>query len=544
MAESSRSLPKEFSMKPNIFMSYSRREVGFVDDLTHRLETDGFKVWLDYRSLVPGTPWAGQIDKVLDESQVILLVVSKASIASKYVELEWRRVIKEAKRIILVIFEAVDLPKELEQYEWVDFRGKYEAGLKELVGQLQAAVLEDHPVPETGFKIPMLVWVAIGLSSVVSFFSIGSFWTIFLPWLLIPLPYRILKRNFNFTMLQAALVFLPFALYVTSWITTDEDLGGAIEQLSYVSAIFAIALLLILRSPAFQRWGKPEATMPKFANLYRPDNPNPKPIPFFVDHAIQDRAAADELTQVLKKYGHPQADDIRSARAVFVLCSHFKNDTRADPQKQVVFPVILQGVDIAPEISKVQWIDFRAGLRNLDAIAQLLPEPDRLLQALGVRPMGNNLLLPPVILYLAYFIASLAIFTVGLWLPYFYQYLDDILSIEGLGSILAGLAISLILFGLLCYFMVRGIVDRRGLFASVSMIVLGIIVLGVLVYWQDVLNLDFLDAVGSLTNENDLRGFSADYPPYIYGIGSLAMAIFMAIRFRDVRFWFPAKGEK
>jgi hypothetical protein len=190
--------------------------------------------------------------------------------------------------------------------------------------------------------------------------------------------------------------------------------------------------------------------MPKFANLYRPENPKPKPVPFFVDHAIQDRLAADELTRVLKNYGHPQAEDIPSARAVVVLCSHFKNDTQADPQKQVVFPVILQTVNIAPEISKVQWIDFRAGLRNLDAIAQLLPEPDQLLKALGVRPMGNNLLLPPVILYLAYFLASLAVFTIGLWLPYFYQYLDDILSIEGLGSILAGLAISLTIFGVLC----------------------------------------------------------------------------------------------
>ena len=72
-------------MKPNIFMSYSRREVGFVDDLTQRLEKDGFKVWLDYRSLVPGTPWAGQIEQGLAESEVILLVVSKSSMASKYV---------------------------------------------------------------------------------------------------------------------------------------------------------------------------------------------------------------------------------------------------------------------------------------------------------------------------------------------------------------------------------------------------------------------------------------------------------------------------
>ena len=82
-------------MKPNVFMSYSRREVGFVDQLTNRLEAEGFHVWLDYRSLIPGSPWKDQIEQGLDESEVILLVVSKESIASKYVELEWRRVIQE-----------------------------------------------------------------------------------------------------------------------------------------------------------------------------------------------------------------------------------------------------------------------------------------------------------------------------------------------------------------------------------------------------------------------------------------------------------------
>lgn len=111
-------------MKPNLFLSYSRREVGFADDLTDRLEKEGYRVWLDYRNLRPGAPWAEQINRGVDESQVILLLVSKASVASQYVELEWRRVLTEkTKRIILLIFEAVDLPPELEKFEWVDFRG-------------------------------------------------------------------------------------------------------------------------------------------------------------------------------------------------------------------------------------------------------------------------------------------------------------------------------------------------------------------------------------------------------------------------------------
>ena len=64
-------------MNPNIFMSYSRREVPFVNYLVDDLEDQGFNVWLDYRSLIPGTPWAEQIDKGIAESEVILLVVSR-----------------------------------------------------------------------------------------------------------------------------------------------------------------------------------------------------------------------------------------------------------------------------------------------------------------------------------------------------------------------------------------------------------------------------------------------------------------------------------
>ena len=93
--------PQEFRMKSNIFISYSRREVGFIDALTSELEHHDFDIWLDYRDLIPGTPWKEQINKGVDESDVILVVVSKESMASKYVELEWRRVIREKKRIIV-----------------------------------------------------------------------------------------------------------------------------------------------------------------------------------------------------------------------------------------------------------------------------------------------------------------------------------------------------------------------------------------------------------------------------------------------------------
>ena len=62
-------------MTKNIFMSYSRRELGFVDDLVSKLENEHYTVWLDYRVLIPGTPWKGQIAKGLEDADTVLLLL-------------------------------------------------------------------------------------------------------------------------------------------------------------------------------------------------------------------------------------------------------------------------------------------------------------------------------------------------------------------------------------------------------------------------------------------------------------------------------------
>lgn len=466
-------------MKPNIFMSYSRREVGFIDDLTFRLEKRGFKVWLDYRNLIPGTPWKGQIDKGLSETDVILLVVSKASMASQYVELEWRRVLTEKKRIILIIFEAVDLPPELEKFEWVDFRGSYNAGIRELIGQLETPIQEKHPAPETGFKVPLIVWVTAAVSVPMAFLSLFNLWTIILPVLLVPLPYRVFKRNFNYVQIRAALwlqTIAVFFLVISLSLPENSQINNLFSSVMNNSLLGSLLLLFLLRSAGMQRWGKPEATRSKFANVYHPKNHSPKPVSFYIDHASQDNRVANEIAKKLIKYRHPQAVDIKSAQSVFVLISAYKTDSEADPESQTVFPILVQTANPAEKLSKVQWIDFRAGVRNLDAIAQLLPEPAKLLTALGVRPNGNQLVLPPIINAVIYLLVISIAMTAGSFVGDTFSYiLDDRENLAILPRfILACLS------GGLAYRMVKALIERRGWLASVSGFVSGFVVLGIL----------------------------------------------------------------
>lgn len=532
-------------MKPNIFMSYSRREVGFIDDLTNRLEKEGFKVWLDYRTLVPGTPWKGQIDAGLNDSEVVLLVVSKASMASKYVELEWRHFLDKKQRLILLIFEAVDLPGELEAYEWVDFRGSYEKGLRELFSQLEKPIQEAHPVPETGFKVPAIVWVAFLLSLIVAVYSVGAFWALFVPWFLVSLPYRTYKRNFNFAQVQVALLILPVVLYLSADAAYDLDKSDSLFLQALSSILFVIPLFFVLRSAGIQRWGKPEATMPKFANPYKPESPHPKAVSFFIDHAPQDGIVANEMTLVFEKYGHTRAADIASAQAVFVLLSAFKTDTEADPQKQVVFPVLIQTTEPSQKLSKIQWVDFRSGVRNLDAMAQLLPEPAKLLAALGIRPLGSQLVLPTIIMAMRYFIMLVAVFSAGAIVNYLLDFYDagfDLVLGSGpaIASIL-GFVLTLLLIGWLAFFMIRHLVARHGWFASLRGFVIGLAGLGALIFALLIVDDNIfyaLDSVGEAAETSP----AVLYPMYIFVAGGIGLALFLYLRRHDLRLWFPAKS--
>ncbi|MBK9925917.1 MAG: toll/interleukin-1 receptor domain-containing protein [Anaerolineales bacterium] len=520
-------------MTKNIFMSYSRRELGFVDDLVSKLEGGGYNVWLDYRVLIPGTPWAQQIDKGLNDADTVLLVASKASIGSEFVALEWRHFLETNKRVILLIFEAVDLPKELEKFEWVDFRGSYKAGLDELFSQLKQPIQEEHPVPETGFKAPPIVWAAAIVSVFVALLSLFEYWTLFIPFILVPLPYRIYQRNYNFTHVQTALLALPIASLLSEIVYQDPTL----RDLVWAGFVLGIILLMILRSPAMQRWGKPEAIIPKYINPQNINLENPTPIPFYVDHAPEDHVIAKELASTLKKYGHPQTDNIQDAKAVFTLISRFKSDTEAVPETQMLFPILVQtNNDISKKLSKIQWIDFRPGVRGLDVIAKLLPQPKEMLKALGMRPVSSQTVYSPMITALYYFIIFLSVVNIGTSLHYL---LDSPVSLEA--SEIALVIGNILLYCALAYFMVSGLTSRTGLFSKFALVLVGILVLGMMVYGQKLLDESIISHLHEQGIEADEMGISfVNLAEYIYFLGLFIIGLVFFRNNQDIKRWFPS----
>jgi hypothetical protein len=303
---------------------------------------------------------------------------------------------------------------------------------------------------------------------------------------------------------------------------------------------------LLLRSPAMQRWGRPEAGVPKFANLYSPNISQPKPVQYYIDYASQDSKVAREIDIVLKKYGHTPADDIRSASEVLVLLSRFKSDTQANPETQVVYPILLQRTKISEKLSPMQWIDFRKGIRNVDAIAKLLPEPEKLLKALGVRPTtSGQAAMPNIVLAWVDFLIIIGMVNIGSILSYIIELMNlrlgFILENEPLTILqpIILLFVSMVLLGWLVYFMVRGLSQRQGRMSSPIMLGLGFFVILFLVTWQAYLGAD-LEILFTQYGIPSDAVFSV-MPLLMVVIGGAILAVASLFNLRTLRCWFPAR---
>lgn len=401
-------------MKPSLMISYSRRQTPFVDRLYAELQKDGYSsIWLDYQSLVPAQPWYQQILAGITEAETLLLVVSKDSIQSKNVEPEWRLALEHKKRIILVIFEAYPLPVELQGCEWVDFRVNHKASLQKLIALLDAPPQAvTSPAPQSGFKAPLLFWFSIALSVIVLILSLPSWWTIIVPFILIPLPWQIYKRNYSFSRVIPTLAVL-FPLFQLISVVSFFEEGSILyflrekmnlEGMLFLGVLAGWFLVGLLLTPLMQRRAAPEAARVRFANPLAVDIKHPEPIVFAIDYAPEDGRYAAALRRTLEKYGHRSIEPGEVPQAVLVLISAFKKTTEYDPDTMAVYPILLQAVtDIDKKLQRIQWIDFRKGMGSADKLAKLLPEPKKLLKALAVAPTGTQEVFPLTVNALQYF---------------------------------------------------------------------------------------------------------------------------------------------
>lgn len=103
------------------FISYSRTDIDFAQQLTQNLSELGCDTWIDVVNIPAGVKWSTAIQQGLDSCDALVLVVSPASMASSNVEDEWQYFLDHKKKVIPVIYQPAKVHFQLNRLQHIDF---------------------------------------------------------------------------------------------------------------------------------------------------------------------------------------------------------------------------------------------------------------------------------------------------------------------------------------------------------------------------------------------------------------------------------------
>src|SRR5579864_7827508 len=120
------------------FVSYSRKDLAFVQKLVKDLKAGGATVWLDKSDIEAGTEWDRAVQLALTSCQQMLLVLSPTSAASDNVLDEITVAIRTQKTILPILYQDCEVPIRVSRLQYIDFRGDYSEAMADLLRQLKS----------------------------------------------------------------------------------------------------------------------------------------------------------------------------------------------------------------------------------------------------------------------------------------------------------------------------------------------------------------------------------------------------------------------
>jgi formylglycine-generating enzyme required for sulfatase activity len=130
--------------KLTVFVSYSRKDLAFADQLVAALETRGFEVLIDRRDLPELVDWERELLGLIRRADTVVFIVSPHSVTSKVVKWEVEQVRAHAKRlapIVIADIGGIPVPDEIARINYLFFTD--EVLFEERVDQLASALNTD-----------------------------------------------------------------------------------------------------------------------------------------------------------------------------------------------------------------------------------------------------------------------------------------------------------------------------------------------------------------------------------------------------------------
>lgn len=142
-----------------IFLSYSRKDEPFARRLAAALSNMGADIWIDVEDIPAGMKWSSAIQQGLDEGDLLIVVITPDSMASRNVEDEWQYYLDHGKAVVPVLLEPAKIHFQLNRLQYIDF---YEQAFDIAINQLYAELRRKgltltapaQPQPAAGQTLP------------------------------------------------------------------------------------------------------------------------------------------------------------------------------------------------------------------------------------------------------------------------------------------------------------------------------------------------------------------------------------------------------
>lgn len=120
-----------------VFISYSRKDIAFVEQLADDLKIAGFDAWYDLSGLEGGSRWNEEIERAIKTSQYFVVVLSPDSIDSIWVKEEIYYAFNLKTKIVPLMYRPCVVPLGLNTVNFINVQEKnYQKNYKEILRAL------------------------------------------------------------------------------------------------------------------------------------------------------------------------------------------------------------------------------------------------------------------------------------------------------------------------------------------------------------------------------------------------------------------------
>src|ERR1700688_1014138 len=135
----------EAETKAKAFISYSRRDMAFVDRLEPALKARGFEPLIDRAEIYALEDWWKRLQTLIDRADTVVFVLSPDSVASREAMREVEYAASQNKRFAPIVCRRVEdsaVPEALRQLNFIFFDdpAKFDASLERLTDALRTDI--------------------------------------------------------------------------------------------------------------------------------------------------------------------------------------------------------------------------------------------------------------------------------------------------------------------------------------------------------------------------------------------------------------------